>query len=953
MLMRPHTPPSALARFLGVLGSSALLALPAAQAGMNAWTSTGPDGGYAQGVEWHPARSGVVFAAAGRVYRSLDGGMNWSATSGPSSVSGRFVFDPLNPDRILASGAPAMRSEDGGASFTSAAELPGRVDARFLAVAPGGAAIYASGGGKVYRTTDFARTWVDVSVGLPGGQFDTPTGLLVSPTDPGTLYASFNSGGLFKSTNAAASWSRITALPTNVSRIAINPNNSSHLLASSPSSVALHRSIDGGATWSTVLFGFIAWIEFDPLVTNRVIVMENASRRLHVSTDAGGVWMEGALVPTPASTSGAFSPYAAGTLATSTAEGIYISNDVGQTLSFRSTGINGADLLAIAASRVPPYRVYATFFGGPGGVHMRTPGGWQAANNEELFATMGFPMVLNGLAVDSNDSSTVFVAGSEGIARSADAGSSWLSLSPVLAAADPLRIAIDTSDARNLYAASATDGVLYSPDGGGTWVQRNSGLPVVGSNVPIGDLVVDPADSQRMYAFQQSTGAVFRSADGGLNWARMGGGLPTNEVARTMAFDPLDADRIYLGANLGLYQSRDGGITWSVIPLPTGMNQIGTILVDPVVTGKIVLFAGSAAAMLRTVDHGASWERLPWDLGVFSPPRGGVLDPVQPGNLIVSAFQRGMWEFQVAPDLSVALTGADTPVAPGSTRTVRATVRNKADSPFASSDATVTVTLPSSLTPVSIATTLGSCARFGQRFDCRMGAMKVGDFALVDVTATQGTGSGNVMASVQGHEPDPAMADNSVTAPTVLRPVADLSVTVSGLPAAMTAGQTASASVTVTNNGPDAVNIAVATVSGSNLGFGTLTAGAGSCAIAAATANCSLGAIASGTSRTIAVTFTPVAQGSVQLTATTGSEALDAPMGNNDATGSGTAAAAPAASGGTPSSGASAGGGGAVDVWELLAALFWLSWRFSRCHPPRHLSGFGLSAVKRLGLPSL
>ena len=659
--------------------------------------------------------------------------------------------------------------------------------------------------------------------------------------------------------------------------------------------------------------------------------------------------------------------------------------------------------------------------------------------------------------MDPNDPATVYVGSFGGLAKTVDAGNTWTLPSNYFSTSLPYSIAVDPANTQVVYAATGTTGIAQSVNGGGSWVARNNGLPTVGADVPIQYVTIDPADSQRLYAIALNAGALYRTTDAGLNWSRVGGGLPTSESVRTVAFDPFDPNRVYLGADSGLYRSIDGGSTWSVVPTPVNTRFVSSISMDPVVPGVFVLVAGgSLVPALRTVDHGATWESLSWETAPeeFVSPRSGVLDPSSPGNLILGAVNSSVREFQIAPDLSVSLSGLASPLRAGVPATLRMTVQNKATSLFAASDATATLTLSAQLAPGTVTASRGSCTRAGQTVTCRMGVMRVGDAAQVDVTFTPSAGTGAVSAAVSPREPDASSADNStaqpvtalpfaglaaaITAPasvdhnttttvqgrmtnagpdtavnaslvfalptglTVLpggigapctagtgvvtcligtlpsggqatvdlqlraatpggqdvtvtvtsnsydtdasnnsasasiavKPVADLGIALSAPPAALQAGQAASATATVTNAGPDAVTIAVANFSAANLTVTAATPNGGSCSVTNGAASCSLGTIAAGTSKTIEVTYTAGSAGAAQLNGTTSSEASDGSSTNNSAATALTVSAPPSNGGG--GGGSSGGGGGALGLWGALGLLVWTVRRGSwiRASPP-------------------
>jgi hypothetical protein len=976
-----------------------------AGAGTNTWTPVGPDGGSVQGIAWHPTIDGELFADTGDIYRSLDNGTNWTRVGGNGTNTGSIIFDPNDANRMLVSGQPVQRSSDGGNSFVAATPLPDASSVYNLTVSADGTATYATSGGRVFRTTDFAQTWVEFSNGLPGGFNDFATGLQISPADPNTLYVGFTTNGLYKSTDGGASWTHVAALSGGVSKLAINPNNAAQLLVGNNGS--LQRSTDGGVTWSAVLGGYFNLIAFDPKSVNRVLA-ETSIGALYVSTDAGGVWLLNSHVPSGLAYSGAWSPVTAGVLAVGTNEGVFYSSDVGHTLTYRSTGIDAAYLYNISASRSPGAQVYATFLPGQNGIFRHVTGGWQLTNKSDLTAAFGAASSFSGLAVDPGNSSIVYAGTWGGIAKSVDGGNSWTVPSSYFSGNLPYSIAIDPNDTQVVYVASQQTGISRSPDGGATWQARNNGLPVVGSNVPMIDVFVDPGHAQWLYAITLSPQSLYRSTDSGLNWSVVAGGYPANESAATVAFDPQDANRVYIGAQSGAYRSLDGGITWSAMQLPVNSKFVSSILIDPDTPATVVLLAAAGAfGVVRSVDYGTSWASVPWDPyhENFQPPRLGALDPAQPGNLIVGVPSHGVREFQIAPDLAISLSGLTSPLSLGSMPTLHVNVQNKPSSLFATSDATMSLVLPATLSAGTITSSRGSCTVSGQSVACHLGAMHVGDTAQIDVPLTLSAGVGSISASVQPHELDAASTDNfatlavtvlpvadlqaSIVAPATVdhgsvatvrakvtnlgphyalnssmtislppglavagsfgtggpcslagsvvsclfgtlsagasatldldltgtavgpqnisgsstsnsldtdtsnnaasasvsvRAVADLAITIGSSSASTAEGQTGTATVTVTNNGADPLTAAVATLSGTNLTVTGATPGTGTCSIAAGGANCSLGALAVGASRTIAVSFTSSSAGSAQLAGSVSSEGSDNNPANNSAT---------------------------------------------------------------------
>lgn len=83
-------------------------------------------------------------------------------------------------------------------------------------------------------------------------------------------------------------------------------------------------------------------------------------------------------------------------------------------------------------------------------------------------------------------------------------------------------------------------------------------------------MVVSPHDSNVVYAGTYG-GGVYKSLDGGVSWISANHGLPQSASVMSMAIDPTNASRIYVGLIYnnepdwasGVYRSDDGGQTWT------------------------------------------------------------------------------------------------------------------------------------------------------------------------------------------------------------------------------------------------------------------------------------------------------------------------------------------------------------------------------------------------------
>jgi len=255
----------------------------------------------------------------------------------------------------------------------------------------------------------------------------------------------------------------------------------------------------------------------------------------------------------------------------------------------------------------------------------------------------------------------------------------------------------------------------------------------------------------------------------------------------------------------------------------------------------------------------------------------------------------------------------------GSTANLQGQIVNAG--PNAASNARLSFTLPAGMTASASGLPSG-CAISGSTVTCQAGTLAPNGTAAFQLQAAAATPGMQVISAVALSDAfDPDSPNNVAVANVVIKPVTDLAVTFSNPPSSVQASQAGTVTTTVTNNGPDVVTVAVATISGTGLSVTAAVPNGGSCAVSSGAANCSLGTLASGGSRTIEVSFTAGNAGSAQLNATTSSEATESASGNNSVASTVVVSAPPSSGGGGGGSGAGGSGGGALGLWGLLALL--------------------------------
>jgi len=156
-------------------------------------------------------------------------------------------------------------------------------------------------------------------------------------------------------------------------------------------------------------------------------------------------------------------------------------------------------------------------------------------------------------------------------------------------------IAVFRGDA-DYVAAGATDGRVYVTRRGGSVAGVKSWEMSEPRQGWVTSVAYDPADPELLYATYGGFGGahVFKSINGGRTWRPIDGhgdsAVPDVPV-HVLVVDPDRPDRVYLGTDVGVLVSEDGGDVWSVEN--TGFGAIVTEWLAPLLmtTGERWLFA--------------------------------------------------------------------------------------------------------------------------------------------------------------------------------------------------------------------------------------------------------------------------------------------------------------------------------------------------------------------------
>jgi photosystem II stability/assembly factor-like uncharacterized protein len=215
-----------------------------------------------------PAYPATVYAGTkgDAVYKSYDGGQRWiSQRTGLddvtiSSVVNQFLFDPTdNTHLFVATTMGIFETKNAGDSWTK--RMDGMKEVLMvmtLGLDPTRPSIlYAGTSGGVYKSLDQAGRWEKVNNGLvdpaiiKSSRALNVTAILVDPYEADTVYAS-TLEGLYKSTDAAASWVRIGQSLQDQMVFSMVLDRTRRGVIYLGGREGIHRSEDGGSTWTAL-----------------------------------------------------------------------------------------------------------------------------------------------------------------------------------------------------------------------------------------------------------------------------------------------------------------------------------------------------------------------------------------------------------------------------------------------------------------------------------------------------------------------------------------------------------------------------------------------------------------------------------------------------------------------------------------------------------------------------
>lgn len=593
------------------------------------WFTIGPRNvnGRVKALAVHPTDPNTVYAgaASGGIWKSIDGGQSWRPLWDEQDTMAcvAIAIAPGNPNMVYAAtgewtpgwgpgfpGTGLFVSTDAGASWTQRTGLTSRRVAQVLVSSSDAARVYVAGQSGFERSTDGGATWTTIRTG-------EVSDAVIDPNTPATLYINVRSDGIYKTTDAGATWAKLAGgAPSGVNadwiRLAIGRSGTAGTnLVLAKRSGTIYRSTDGGTSWTTLAgshgsSSFHEWCNLLAVAPDDDNVILAGGVGAERTANGGTSWsgLGGLHADHHRAT---FAPSDSNFAYTSNDGGVYRSTNKGATWVKASHGLIVTQFYDLGA-----WATIGTVAGGgtqdngtvmtTGGLTWRDIFGWDGGyfvvhptdprtmyaehQNTDIHKSVdgGNTWVqrtagLSGgtpwtgvLTMDPNAPDTLFV-GTSLVFRTTDGcATAWVASSQTLVGS-VTGIAVAESDSNRLYSCTDAGRAYRSDNNGATspWTEISAGLPTA----PITDIVVSHTNRDRVAVTVggAGTGHVFLSTNAGAAWTNVTGNLP--DVSNSsFAFDPVAANTFYVGTDVGVFRTTDGGATWQAFD--NGMPTVPT-----------------------------------------------------------------------------------------------------------------------------------------------------------------------------------------------------------------------------------------------------------------------------------------------------------------------------------------------------------------------------------------
>src|SRR5687768_3583867 len=491
----------------------------------------------------HPTIPGLVFAGTTEgFWRSAKGGENnsWMVTTSRQLEINSIAVHPDKPNDIYiaTNNYGVMVSRDGGKTIVHDREQPNRVYATTINT--------TTGGGFFFVSNDGGATWQPSMRNMPPRLIGYA--ILQDEGNANTIYLGTNLG-IYRSLDRGATWSTVVGKKPAAPKKRVAPRTTARRPAPARNTARTQQPVSTPG---------------ERIVATPPQVASDVVRKAQEALDRAGYQVGVADGQMGQRTIAAIKRFQADRY-------LPVTGKLDQTtIAALGVGSVASNLSAHVTTLTEPVNSLISFSDGSGKL------GMLAATNGGLYRsfdpTHGWDRVNYGRGYDGRTSA----------------------------------ISVSAQNPSLVFVGTTSSGVLASRDGGETW-QQVAGVP---ANSPVNIIVQDPLRATHIYVGTKT--AFYLSHDGGQNWSRRGGDLPFGDFS-SILINPRNTNEIFAGnayqngaTGGGVYRSANAGQTWTRIDLRElrlPSMRIWALALDP--RDQSTLFVGSHSAGVYVVSRGA------------------------------------------------------------------------------------------------------------------------------------------------------------------------------------------------------------------------------------------------------------------------------------------------------------------------------------------------------------
>ena len=608
-----------------------------------------------------PTNPNVIYAGTGEgffnadairgagIFKSMNGGTTWSQLSSTNNANFHYVnrlsISKNGNVMLAATNRGVFRSTNNGSTW-SAVPAPANVRMLDLDFHPSNSnlCVAGDGGGKAYYSTNAGSTWT-VASGISNAARIEVTYAVANPNivfasvnkNSGEVYRSTDGGKTYQLRNTGTNYLGGQGWYDNV--IWAGASNDANLVI--VGGVDLYRSTDGGTSFSRISNWWQApssahadhhCITTHPLyngTTNRTVIFGNDGgvyRARNVTTVTGtNGWQE-------------------------------LNNNFGVTQFYGAAGHVGTGrivggtqdngTLVFNPSAGPEN--WTTMFGGDGGwcaadptdasflygeyvrlrIHRSTNGGTSSSYIYDTIAdaVSGNANFIAPFILDPNNPNRL-LGGGASLWRSNNVKAATPTFSAIKSASGARISAVAVHKGNsNLVWVGHNNGDVYKSVNGTaaspTWTKMDDNATTLPTRYCT-RIATDPKNSNIVYVTfgGYTSGNIWKSTNGGNSWKDISSGLPQAPI-RSVVVSPTNSSFVYLGTEVGVFASENGGTTWS----PTNEGP-ANCSVDELFFMNTKLVAVTHGRGLFSIDLGGKSKGGRWGYAWANSPTSASYSP--------------------------------------------------------------------------------------------------------------------------------------------------------------------------------------------------------------------------------------------------------------------------------------------------------------------------------------